>query len=451
MTGSAKPYLFGAPSPILRADFRSAWAWISLTCAFVQAKLPSMRTSTAVGHLDADCFYVSAERVRDTFLLGKAVGVLGNQGACVIAKSYEMKAAGVKTGEPIWEAMVKCPGGVYVKRDFRWYEVLSRGMLDVVRDVSPRVEYHSIDEFFFLATPIRGRSFQETAEAIRDKVGAAVGVPVTVGIARTRTLAKLISDSAKPGGARAVLDPESEVALLAERPVTEITGIAGRRAKRLLPWNIQTCLDLARADRRLVRELLTASGEALWWELNGEPVRPIHPSRPPHKALSRGGSFGEATVDPIILYAWLVRNLERLIEELEFHGVLAGRLTVWVDYKDGRSGTGQVGLAIPTDRFDLLLDAARPCLRSSWIPRVPASRMQLIAEHLAPRRQAQLGLFDRPEATDRAEGVARLKREVNLRHGRFVLRSAATLPLAPIYQDPANGYDICDVRGKSCF
>ena len=62
------------------------------------------RTPAAIGHLDADCFYVSAERVRDSFLDGKPVGVLGNQGACVIAKSYEMKAAGVKTGTPIWDA-----------------------------------------------------------------------------------------------------------------------------------------------------------------------------------------------------------------------------------------------------------------------------------------------------------------------------------------------------------
>ena len=79
--------------------------------------------------------------------------MLGNQGACVIAKSYEMKAAGVETGMPIWEALVKCPTGIYVKRDFRWYEVLSRLMLDVVRDLSPRVEYYSIDEFFFEAAP----------------------------------------------------------------------------------------------------------------------------------------------------------------------------------------------------------------------------------------------------------------------------------------------------------
>jgi nucleotidyltransferase/DNA polymerase involved in DNA repair len=98
-----------------------------------------------VGHLDADAFYVSAERVRAAYLVGKPVGVLGNQGACVIAKSYEMKAAGVKTGMPVWDAKKLCPDGVYVKRDFRWYEVLSRRMLEVVKKASPKVEFYSVD------------------------------------------------------------------------------------------------------------------------------------------------------------------------------------------------------------------------------------------------------------------------------------------------------------------
>jgi nucleotidyltransferase/DNA polymerase involved in DNA repair len=414
--------------------------------------MATTKRDTAVGHLDADCFYVSAERARDAFLRGKPVGVLGNQGACVIAKSYEMKAAGVKTGVPIWEAMKLCPGGIYIKRDFRWYEVLSRRMLDVVRACSPRVEYYSIDEFFFQAVPLSaGMSLEETAGAIRDRIWREVGVPITVGIARSRTLAKLISDSAKPFGAKVVLDPQAEAALLAERPVTEITGIAGRREKRLVPWGIRTCLDLARADRRLVRSLLTCSGETLWWELNGDPAQPIRPQRPLHKALSRGGSFGESALTPAVLYAWLVRNVERLIEELHYHETLAGRITVWVGYTDGRAGLGQANLAIPTDRFDRLLEAARPCLRAAWIRGVPAQRMHLIAENLHRRAPRPLGLFESPAETDRAEAIAQLKRQVNDRLGRFALRSAATLPLGPIYADTANGYDICDVRGKMCF
>src|SRR5262249_54035569 len=127
-------------------------------------------TGAAFGHVDADCFYVSAERVRNAFLRGKPVGVLGNQGAAVVAKSYEVKAAGGKTGMPIWEAVRLGPGGIFVKRDFRWYEVLSRRMLDAVRDFSPQVEFYSVDEFFFRAVPHGGLSLQGTAEALRDRV-----------------------------------------------------------------------------------------------------------------------------------------------------------------------------------------------------------------------------------------------------------------------------------------
>lgn len=407
------------------------------------------RAPAVIGHLDADCFYVSAERVRTGFLRGKPVGVLGNQGACVIAKSYEMKADGVKTGTPIWEARRMCPGGIYVKRDFRWYEVLSRMMLEVVREFSPRVEYYSIDEFLFDATPPRGTDPLDHARRIRDAVLERVGVPVTVGLARTRTLAKLISDTGKPFGAVAVLGEAEERAALSRLDVTEVTGIAGRREKRLVPWGIRTCLDFAAADRRLIRSLLTSTGEALWWELRGEPVLPLRPDRPRHQVLSRGGSFGEATDSPLILWAWLVRNLERLIEELDYHQLRAGRVAVWLGYKDGRGGEGRSRLEVPSDRFDVLLDALRPCLRRAWIPRTLAARMHLFADCLVDKSPAQRGLFEpRP---DRAEALAAVKREVNGRVGRFALRSGATLPLAEVYADRENQFDICDVRGKMCF
>lgn len=407
-----------------------------------------MRRQAPIGHLDSDCFYVSAERVRYAHLAGMPVGVLGNQGACVIAKSYEMKAQGVKTGMPIWDAQKLCPDGLYVKRDFRWYEVLSRMMLDVVREISPRVEYYSIDEFFFEADSPPGGDYQEYAVSIRNRILERVRVPVSVGIARTRTLAKLISDTAKPFGALAILDPAGEQSLLAARPVTDVTGIAGRRERRLLPYGIRTCLDLAKADRRLVRQLLTATGEALWWELNGDPVLPIRPQRLPHKVLSRGGSFGEPTDQPAVLWAWLVRNLERLVEELVYHRVLTGRVAVWVGYRDGQAGEGRASLEVPSDRFDMLMEAYRPCLRQAWVPHAQAARMHLFAEELRPHAPRQLGLFDGLEAADAATA---LKHAVNERHGRFALRSAATLPLKQVYADRANAFDICDVHGKTCF
>jgi DNA polymerase V len=400
----------------------------------------------AVGHLDADCFYVNAERVRYRDLDGKPVAVLGNQGACVIAKSYEMKRLGVKTGEPIWDARKKCPDGVYVKRDFRWYEVLSRGMLDVLTAFSPRVEYYSIDEFFF-AVP--AGDFRTTAEAIRDRVWETCRLPVTVGVGRTRTLAKLFAEAAKPFGALAVTHPDEEAAMLARLPVTEVSGIAGRRAARLAPYGIRTCLDFRRASGRLVRQLLTKTGEDLWAELNGSPAQPIRADRVPHQTVSRGGSLGGATGDPAVLWAWCVRNLERLIEELEFHDVRAGRLTVWLSHKGGPTGVGDVSFDCPTDRFDTLLDGCRDALRQAWVPGAAATHMHLIASKLGRSRFAARSLFER--ADDRAHRADVLKRQVNRRVGRFAVRSGATLPLKAVYDDPSNGHDICDVRGKVCF
>ena len=327
-----------------------------------------MDTDVAIGHLDADCFYVSAERVRFAELRGVSVGVLGNQGACVIAKSYEMKSHGVKTGMPIWEALKLCPAGAYVKRDFKWYEVLSRSMLDIVREYSWEVEYYSIDEFFFRVKVRPQDTLQSYALAMQATIQERVGVPVSIGIARSRTLAKLISDTSKPFGVGVLLDADAEKVFLKDIPITEIAGIAGARAKRLQPWGIKTCLDLADADRRLVRKLLTASGEVLWWELHGEPAQPIHTKRQRHKAISRGGSFGESTDRPLVIYAWLVRNLERLIEELEFHCVMTQKLTVWVAYRNGQVGAGSTSLVIPSDRFETLLDAGRHCLRQAYIP-----------------------------------------------------------------------------------
>lgn len=408
-----------------------------------------MRTSLVYGHLDADCFYVSAERVRDPYLAGKPVGVLGNQGAAVIAKSYEMRAAGVKTGMPIWEARRACPDGIYIKRDFRWYEVLSRRLLALVQEFSPAVEYYSIDEMFFLAVPSKGLSFQQLAETMRDRVLETLRIPVTVGIGRSKTLAKLISDSSKPFGALALLDRDAEWSLLEKTSVAEISGIAARRAARLAPYGILNCLDLAFAERRLVGDLITAAGEALWWEVNGDPVLPLHTERPPHRMLSRGGSLGGATADPERVYAWLVRNLERLIEELEFYGVWAGALSVSVMHHNGLQQHARQELMSPTNRFDLLLEAARWCFERTWVRGLAASRMHLIASQLRKPGVRQRSLFDQPSET--AQAVADVKRRINEKIGRFALRSGATLPLTDVYRDPEQSYDICDVRGKICF
>jgi DNA polymerase V len=194
--------------------------------------------------------------------------------------------------------------------------------------------------------------------------------------------------------------------------------------------------------------LLTAVGEDLWHEINGTPAHKLLTDRPPHKMLSRGGSLGESTADPDRVYAWVARNLERLIEELDFYAVKAGRLHVWLGYTAGGSAAAVAPLIAPTDRFDLLMDASRFAIERVWNGEA-VNRMHLLAGKLARPSFVQRGLFDPPD--ERAEAVARAKREVNAACGRFAVRSGATLPLKEVCRDAAQGFDICDVRGKMCF
>ena len=135
---------------------------------------------------------------------------------------------------------------------------------------------------------VSGAGFQATFEYASDQQFYYITVTVECSSA---TLAKLISDTAKPFGALAVLDPDAERMLLGRTPVTEVCGIGARRAARLAAHGLTTALDLALADRRFIRELLTVVGEAIWHELNGDPVLPLYTKRPPHKVLSRGGNI----------------------------------------------------------------------------------------------------------------------------------------------------------------
>ena len=399
-----------------------------------------------VAHLDADCFYCSAERVRHPHLRHMPVGVLGNHGACIIAKSYEMKAAGVRTGTPIWEALSICPQGVFVKRDFEWYEVLSRKMLAFVQEISPRVEYYSIDEFFFSVSD----ATLTAAQRLQRDLHGRSGIPVSIGIAPTKTLAKLISDSVKPFGCGVLRDAADRARLLAGKPVGEITGIAGRSIEKLAAHGIQTCDQFAAADRAFIRWLLTKRGEDLWWELNGTPVQPILLTRPNHKFISRGGSIGKSSNDPARVRAFIVRNVERLVEALDYYRVACDFLRLSLLFTDRPERTRRVKFSGSTSDGEQLLQAALWLLPQVWQPpAAPVHYMHVIAGGLRPVGKRQRSLFD--QAPERLKLIAETKRRINQTLGRFALRSGLTLPLADVHSDPANDYDICDIYGKTCF
>jgi hypothetical protein len=200
---------------------------------------------------------------------------------------------------------------------------------------------------------------------------------------------------------------------------------------------------------RLIRRLLTKRGEDLWWEINGSPVIPILTSRPGHKVLARGGSLGKATTDPARLNGFVVRNTERLIEALDFHKLYCEQLGMDLGFKDKTGSCYRFSLPEATADFRVLVRVAQQLLGVVWHHGKPVHYMHLIAERLCRRKQYQRSLFS--QVHPKWAAVAHVKRTINQKIGRFVLRSAATLPLNDVYADPATSYDICDIYGKTCF
>jgi len=157
----------------------------------------------AIAHVDCDAFYASCEAMRHPELKGRPICVLSSQNAIVVAKSYDAKALGVGTGMPVWEARKLAPQAVFLPADFRYYGQMSDKVFAILRSYSPDIEIYSIDEAFMDMNGIRllwHKSFRQLADDIRLSIWRETGITASVGIANTRTLAKMASESNKPDG-----------------------------------------------------------------------------------------------------------------------------------------------------------------------------------------------------------------------------------------------------------
>ncbi len=400
-----------------------------------------------IGHVDADCFYVSCERVRDERLKGKPVAVLGNQGACVIARSYEMRPFGVKVGMPIWQARQLCAEGIYVKRDFSWYGILSKRMQEVLGEFSDVVEYYSVDESFVDFGNYMGDQTQLALE-IQQRILEEVGVPVSVGIGPTRLLAKIGSDWHKPFGVM-VVNSDNIVKFLNEVEVGDVSGIGRKSVRRLHAHGIETAADFVARSPQEIRKILHKPGEQIWYELQGKSLSPIRGELPLQKMLSRGGSIWGHYDDRDYIWGFLVRNLERLVTALWYDGLETDHLSVRLMASDGRCFQGGRALKDFSAAFEELLVVLKKVFEEIYVPGVLISGVHIFAFPLRSASHKQLHLFH--EADEKSGALKALRQKVNARFGPFTLRSAATAFVPEVFRDVTSNVEITDIEGKALF
>jgi DNA polymerase-4 len=320
-----------------------------------------METTATILHADLDAFYASVEQLLDPSLRGKPIAV---GGGVVLAASYEAKAFGIRGGMPGWRARELCPQLIFVGGHFGDYQRLGDAAIAVLGDFTPVVERMSIDEAFADVagcTHLFGAP-AEIAAAIRHRVREELGLPISIGVARTKHLAKIASQVAKPDGLM-VVDPAAELDFLHDLPVELMWGVGPVSQARLAEIGVLTIGQLARTPGCSLERLLgpAASGKlaALAW--NRDPRR-IKTHR---RAQSAGAqsALGRKPAQERVFRPALRHLADRVASRLRAKSRPGRTVTVRVRFADLRSVTRSVTLDAPVSATAILAETAEELVR----------------------------------------------------------------------------------------
>ncbi|MCC8935089.1 DNA polymerase IV [Bradyrhizobium sp. Arg68] len=321
-----------------------------------------MVTAATILHADLDAFYASVEQLLDPSLRGKPIAV---GGGVVLAASYEAKAFGVRSGMSGRQARELCPQLTFVGGHFEDYQRLGDAAIGVIGDFTPLVERISIDEAFADVagcTHLFG-SPADIAAAIRRRVRSELGLPISVGVARTKHLAKIASQVAKPDGL-VVVDPDTELKFLHGLPVELMWGVGPVTKARLAAMGVSTIGQLAKSpERSLTRSLGPAAGEklaALAW--NRDP-RELKPHRRAHSAGAQS-ALGKRPAIERVIRPTLLHLADRIATRLRRKSRPGRTVTVRVRFADMRAVTRSLTLDAPVDATLILAQRAEKLVRA---------------------------------------------------------------------------------------
>jgi len=291
---------------------------------------------SAIGLIDANNFYASVERAFDPSLNNRPLVVLSNNDGCVVARSPEAKLLGIPMGAPIFQVrhLLDRHNGVALSSNYTLYDDMSWRFQTALEDFTPDVEHYSIDEVFVKMPLSSLRALSETGREMRAQVRALTGVPVSIGFAATKTLAKLATEIAKKSlKADGVLDLTGSAyqeAALSGVAVSDVWGVGPRYSAMLERAGIRTALDLRNADDEWIRRRMTVVGVRTVRELRGVQCIPFEPTPKVKQQLCVSRSFGSATENLQDLRAAVAYFTARVAEKLREHRLLAGELSVFV-------------------------------------------------------------------------------------------------------------------------
>lgn len=368
--------------------------------------------------IDCNNFFVSCERLFRPDLLDKPVVVLGSNDGCAVSRSQEVKALGIPMAGGIhkYRDLVEKHGIVTFSANFELYGDISRRLIALLTTITPAIEVYSIDEAFLDLSQLDIEDYTAWGRAVRSQIARDIGIPVSIGIAPTKTLTKLANHKAKDlpklDGVLA-LDIHNSSPYLTSTPVRDIWGVGRKLAPKLLVEGVTTAHDLAHMRPRHAQRLLGIHGRIMASELLGTKCLPLQQTHKPQKMIMRGRQFGADTNQWHVVESAVASLTARACLQLRREGQLATRAyailrTNW--QKPGyRTIVARVTLRQPSADTGVIASQLREALEQTFINKLDYHKADvLLADFVAPQT-VQLDLFGQVQPAEIDEERLRMQ------------------------------------------
>ncbi|EAQ4600047.1 Y-family DNA polymerase [Salmonella enterica] len=385
--------------------------------------------------VDVNSFYASCEAAFRPDLKGRPVVVLSNNDGCVIARNAEAKRAGVKMGDPYFKQkdLFRRYGVVCFSSNYELYADMSSRVMSTLEAMSPRCEIYSIDEAFCDLTGVRNcRVLQEFGQELKDAVYQNTGLAVGVGIAQTKTLAKLANHAAKKwqrqtGGVVDLSNQDRQRKLMAALPVDEVWGVGRRISKKLEAMGIKTVLDLADTDIRFIRKHFNVVLERTVRELRGEPCLELEEFAPSKQEIVCSRSFGERITDYDAMRQAICSYASRAAEKLRGEHQYCRFISAFIKTSPFAlnepyyGNSASIKLMTPTQDSRDIIAAATRCLDKIWKDGHRYQKAGVMLGDFFSQGVAQLNLFDDNAPRPGSEKLMEVLDHLNAKEGKETL------------------------------
>ncbi len=387
-----------------------------------------------VALIDCNNFYVSCERLFDPKLEHKPVIVLSNNDGCAISRSEEAKALGIQMAQPAFMIPDNIAGDVRMfSSNYTLYGDISARVMQVIRELVPVTEIYSIDEIFADLRSMKWTDLNKLAIEIRQKVKRATGIPVSVGIGATKTLAKMANRYAKKTrpsiGVFAADAKQKTEEMLRSTAVGQIWGIGKQYAALLEKNGFNSAYDLSHAPEEWVRKNLSVVGQRMLHELNGIACLEWEEEPPARKNITTSRSFGELITDKNEIRQALAKFTSNCAEKLRRENSCAKKMNVFIQTNPHRPTDEQyfqsinLQLKVATNLTTELIRYAMHGLDHIYKPGYLYQKCGVVMMDLVPQDTIQGSLFD-SEPRKKSGVLMRSIDEVNRQYDRDTVRFA---------------------------